>query len=377
MKDKLVPITLLTGYLGAGKTTMINHVLNNQKGYKVAVIVNDIGEVNIDASLIENGGAVTEQDDSLVPLSNGCICCTLKVDLMNQIADLCETGKFDYILIEASGICEPIPIAQTITMLDGSGADYDLPSLCKLDNIVAVVDALRLVDEFDSGEKLLKGDEIDEDDIESLLIQQIEFCNKIVINKVDKVSEEQLKKVKAVIRVLQPEAEIIETNYGKVNVEDIMNTNSFDFVKAQLSAGWVKELQNDEEEEPEVDEYGISTFVYKNRKPFDADKLEALINEWPDNIIRSKGIIWFADEKDVSYIFEQAGKQIQASMSGKWVASATKAQQKELIRRNPRIKEDWDDKYGDRIDKIVIIGQDLDREKITKLLDDCLVDIDL
>lgn len=377
MKDKLVPITLLTGYLGAGKTTMINHVLNNQKGYKVAVIVNDIGEVNIDASLIENGGAVTEQDDSLVPLSNGCICCTLKVDLMNQIADLCETGKFDYILIEASGICEPIPIAQTITMLDGSGADYDLPSLCKLDNIVAVVDALRLVDEFDSGEKLLKGDEIDEDDIESLLIQQIEFCNKIVINKVDKVSEEQLKKVKAVIRVLQPEAEIIETNYGKVNVEDIMNTNSFDFVKAQLSAGWVKELQNDEEEEPEVDEYGISTFVYKNRKPFDADKLEALINKWPDNIIRSKGIIWFADEKDVSYIFEQAGKQIQASMSGKWVASATKAQQKELIRRNPRIKEDWDDKYGDRIDKIVIIGQDLDREKITKLLDDCLVDIDL
>lgn len=377
MKDKLVPITLLTGYLGAGKTTMINHVLNNQKGYKVAVIVNDIGEVNIDASLIENGGAVTEQDDSLVPLSNGCICCTLKVDLMNQIADLCETGKFDYILIEASGICEPIPIAQTITMLDGSGADYDLPSLCKLDNIVAVVDALRLVDEFDSGEKLLKGDEIDEGDIESLLIQQIEFCNKIVINKVDKVSEEQLKKVKAVIRVLQPEAEIIETNYGKVNVEDIMNTNSFDFVKAQLSAGWVKELQNDEEEEPEVDEYGISTFVYKNRKPFDADKLEALINKWPDNIIRSKGIIWFADEKDVSYIFEQAGKQIQASMSGKWVASATKAQQKELIRRNPRIKEDWDDKYGDRIDKIVIIGQDLDREKITKLLDDCLVDIDL
>lgn len=377
MKDKLVPITLLTGYLGAGKTTMINHVLNNQKGYKVAVIVNDIGEVNIDASLIENGGAVTEQDDSLVPLSNGCICCTLKVDLMNQIADLCETGKFDYILIEASGICEPIPIAQTITMLDGSGADYDLPSLCKLDNIVAVVDALRLVDEFDSGEKLLKGDEIDEDDIESLLIQQIEFCNKIVINKVDKVSEDQLKKVKAVIRVLQPEAEIIETNYGKVNVEDIMNTNSFDFVKAQLSAGWVKELQNDEEEDPEVDEYGISTFVYKNRKPFDADKLEALINTWPDNIIRSKGIIWFADEKDVSYIFEQAGKQIQASMSGKWVASATKAQQKELIRRNPKIKEDWDEKYGDRIDKIVIIGQDLDREKITKLLDDCLVDIDL
>lgn len=377
MKDKLVPITLLTGYLGAGKTTMINHVLNNQKGYKVAVIVNDIGEVNIDASLIENGGAVTEQDDSLVPLSNGCICCTLKVDLMNQIADLCETGKFDYILIEASGICEPIPIAQTITMLDGSGADYDLPSLCKLDNIVAVVDALRLVDEFDSGEKLLKGDEIDEDDIESLLIQQIEFCNKIVINKVDKVSEDQLKKVKAVIRVLQPEAEIIETNYGKVNVEDIMNTNSFDFVKAQLSAGWVKELQNDEEEDPEVDEYGISTFVYKNRKPFDADKLEALINTWPDNIIRSKGIIWFADEKDVSYIFEQAGKQIQASMSGKWVASATKAQQKELIRRNPKIKEDWDEKYGDRIDKIVIIGQDLDKEKITKLLDDCLVDIDL
>lgn len=377
MKDKLVPITLLTGYLGAGKTTMINHVLNNQKGYKVAVIVNDIGEVNIDASLIENGGAVTEQDDSLVPLSNGCICCTLKVDLMNQIADLCETGKFDYILIEASGICEPIPIAQTITMLDGSGADYDLPSLCKLDNIVAVVDALRLVDEFDSGEKLLKGDEIDEDDIESLLIQQIEFCNKIVINKVDKVSEDQLKKVKAVIRVLQPEAEIIETNYGKVNVEDIMNTNSFDFVKAQLSAGWVKELQNDEEEDPEVDEYGISTFVYKNRKPFDADKLEALINTWPDNIIRSKGIIWFADEKDVSYIFEQAGKQIQASMSGKWVASATKPQQKELIRRNPKIKEDWDEKYGDRIDKIVIIGQDLDKEKITKLLDDCLVDIDL
>ena len=386
---KIVPITILTGYLGAGKTTLINHVLTNQEGYKVAVIVNDIGEVNIDAELIQKGGVVNEKDSNLVPLSNGCICCTLKVDLMQQIVDIIKTGKFDYILIEASGICEPLPIAQTITVLSEQTEQYGLPKICRLDNVVTVVDAARLAYEFGSGENLVK-ENIDEEDIENLLIQQIEFCNTIILNKVDEVSKEELNKVKAVIRTLQPEAKIIETNYAKVDVKEIMDTNNFNFEKAASSAGWVKELERDDNEdededdeheehhhhhhdEGEAEEYGIGTFVYVKRVPFDRNKFEKYVNfNWRKNIIRCKGILWFSDEEDMSYIFEQAGNQMQIGEGGLWIASAPKAEREQMIKESPEILKNWDEKVGDRIIKLVFIGQNLEKEEIKKELDSIL-----
>ena len=411
MSNKIVPITLLTGYLGAGKTTLMNHVLNNQKGYKVAVIVNDIGEVNIDADLIAKGGYVQEEDSSLVPLSNGCICCTLKVDLMQQIADLVKTGKFDYILIEASGICEPLPIAQTITALAEDAAQYGLPTICRLDNLVTVVDAMRLRDEFGCGDNLVKED-IDEEDIENLLIQQIEFCNKIVLNKVDGLTEDELKKVKAIIRELQPKAEIIETNYSKVDVDKILDTNSFDFQEASMSAGWIAELNSTENEhdddedeehehhhhdhdddddddehehehhghhhhhhnhdEGEAEEYGIGTFVYYRRTPFYKEGFDKFAQNMPKSIIRAKGVLWFEDEPESSYVFEQSGKQVQAFCAGQWVASFSEEEQKQIIAQNPDITRDWDPEYGDRVVKLVFIGQKMDKEKIIADLDACM-----
>ncbi len=375
MSEKIVPITLLTGYLGAGKTTLINHVLNNQEGYKVAVIVNDIGEVNIDADLIGKGGVVQEEDSSLVPLSNGCICCTLKVDLMQQIVDIIKTKKFDYILIEASGICEPLPIAQTITVLSEQTESYGLPKICRLDNVVTVVDSLRLKDEFNCGDNLLK-ENIDDEDIENLLIQQIEFCNKIILNKVDELSEDELNEVKAIIKRLQPRAEIIETNYGKVDVSKILDTNSFDFEEASMSAGWIEELNrtDNEEEEPEgeTEEYGIGTFVYYKRAPFNKEKFDKFASNFPSNIIRCKGVLWFADEPESSYVFEQSGKQVQAFCAGEWVASFDKEEQKQIITQNPDILNDWDEKYGDRVIKLVFIGQKMDKKGIISELDNCL-----
>lgn len=412
--NKIVPITVLTGYLGAGKTTLINHVLTNQEGYKVAVIVNDIGEINIDAELIQKGGVVTEKDSNLVPLSNGCICCTLKVDLMQQIVDIIKTGKFDYILIEASGICEPLPIAQTITILSEQTQEYGLPKLCRLDNVVTVVDAARLAYEFGSGEKLLD-DNIDDEDIENLLIQQIEFCNTIIINKVDEVSEEELNKVKAVIRALQPVAKIIETNYAKVDVKEIIDTNSFDFEKASTSAAWVKELERDDNEneedeeehehhhcehseedehchhehdehehhhhchhhhnheEGEAEEYGIGTFVYARRKPFNRSKFEEFVNfKWRKNIIRCKGIVWFSNETDMSYVFEQAGNQMQIGEAGLWIASAPEEEKNQMLKENPELLKNWDEQVGDRIIKLVFIGQNLEKDQIKKELDEIL-----
>ena len=372
--NKTVPITLLTGYLGAGKTTLINHVLNNQEGYRVAVIVNDIGEVNIDSDLIGKGGIVQEKDSSLVPLQNGCICCTLKVDLMQQIADIISTGKFDYILIEASGVCEPLPIAQTITVLSDESKKYGLPEICRLDNVVTVVDALRLRDEFNCGDNLVK-EEIDDEDIENLLIQQIEFCTKIVLNKVDELSKEEVEKLKAIIRRLQPKAEIIETNYSKVSVDKILNTNAFDFEEASMSAGWIEELNKDEkdEEEGETEEYGIGTFVYTRRAPLNRDEFDKFASAFPENIIRCKGVIWFEDEPETSYVFEQSGKQVQAYEAGQWVASFPEAEKKMILQENSEIRNDWDKKYGDRIVKLVFIGQKMDKEKIISDLDKCIV----
>ena len=407
---KLVPITILTGYLGAGKTTLMNHILTNQEGYKVAVIVNDIGEVNIDAKLISDGGFIQEEDKgNVVPLSNGCICCTLKEDLMKQIVDILKTRKFDYILIEASGICEPLPIAQTITMLSSSMEQYGLPPICRLDNVVTVVDALRLRDEFNCGDNLVKK-EIEEEDIENLLIQQIEFCNKIILNKVDELSEDELNKVKAIIRSLQPKAEIIETNFGKVDVNKILDTNSFNFEEASTSAAWIEELnrtdneedededddehehhhhEHDEHEEEhdhehghhhhhhhhgegETEEYGIGTFVYFRRAPFNRDEFDKFASNFPKNIIRCKGIVWFSDEPESSYVFEQSGRQIGADQAGQWIASLPKAEQDMVIAQNPSILNDWDEKYGDRLMKLVFIGQDMDKKAIIDALDKCL-----
>ena len=412
--NKPVGITLLTGYLGAGKTTVINHVLSNQKGYKVAVIVNDIGEVNIDAELIAKGGMVKEESNDLVALSNGCICCTLQVDLMKQVVDLVKLDKFDYILIEASGICEPIPIAQTLTVLSEQTREYGLPEICRLDNVTCVVDSYRLATEFECGNNLVKED-IEEEDIENLLIQQIEFCNTIILNKVDKLSKEELAEVKAVVRELQPKARIIETNYGVIDVEDVLETGLFNFEEASLSAGWAKELVDDsyemeeheihhegEEEctdeshhhhehdhnehehehghhhhhhhhEGETEEYGISTFVYCRKKPFVAAKIEEYINDkWPKEVIRAKGIMWLAEYNDASFIFEQAGKQRVAENGGEWLAALPKEELEQLFLMNPSLKKTWDDEIGDRINKVVFIGKNMDKEQIIKDLDACL-----
>ena len=427
MKKPLVPITLLCGYLGAGKTTLMNMILANQKGYKVAVIVNDIGEINVDASLIEKDANITDKS-SLVPLTNGCICCTLKTDLVMQIENLIASGKFDYLLIESSGVCEPMPIAQAIETIENG----------YLDNVVSVVDAKRLVDEFSEGAQLLKKD-MGEEDIESLLVQQIEFCSTLIINKKDLVTEDQMKKVRAVVTKLQPHVKVIETTRCQVPLEDLLATKRFDFEKVFESAGWVAELEkraeeyDDDDEEcdhdhehcdhdhhdehehcdhhdehhehghhddehehghhghdehgghghghhhhhhhehkhegADEDEYGIGSFVYYRRRPFNREKLEKYAGVWPRNIIRSKGVIWFSDEQDMAYVFETSGRQIQAGASGRWLATVSKREQEKVLAREPRMREEWDEKVGDRMIKLCIIGQKLDKKKICADLD--------
>ena len=390
--NKVVPITVLTGYLGAGKTTLMNHILTNQQGYKVAVIVNDIGEVNIDAKLIQDGGFIKEEDKgNVVPLSNGCICCTLKGDLINQIIDILKTGKFDYILIEASGICEPLPIAQTIMYVEDTLEKQAGRKICKLDGVVTVVDALRLVDEFGSGKDLQK-DNIEEEDIENLLIQQIEFCNLIILNKVDEVTKEQLAEVKQVIKNLQPQANIIETNYAKVDIKAVIDTNNFKFEDTAASAGWVKGLDevyeeddddddhhhhhhhdHENEEEGEAEEYGISTFVYMSRKPFSSKKFEDYVNKnFPKEVIRCKGLVWFANDYDMSYLFEQAGKQMKLTEAGLWLATAPKEDLEKFIKAEPDALKEWDDKVGDRMIKLVFIGKNMDKKKIIEDMNELL-----
>ena len=408
MAKKKTPITLLCGYLGAGKTTLLNKVLNNQEGYRVAVIVNDIGEINVDASLIAKGGHITDTSD-IVPLTNGCICCTLKSEMTKGIEKLISKGLYDYILIEASGVCEPMPIAQELELIRNG----------YLDNVVGVVDAARLVDEFASGEKLLKKEEIDEEDIESLLVQQIEFCSTLVISKKDLGSPEELKKVRMVVDALHPGAKVIETSQGDVAVKDILNTNSFDFEAVFNSAGWCQALSKEgelgdaedennpdhhhehehhhDEEEHEhhhhedeehhhhehhhhehrhegesEDEYGIGTFIYYRRTPFDREKLRAFVPSFPKNIIRCKGVIWFSDENDMAYVLETSGRQMLCGAYGRWVATAPEREKKQLLKENPQLRADWDEKVGDRMIRLCIIGRNLDKKEIAKTFDELL-----
>lgn len=416
MNNKEVPVLLLTGYLGSGKTTLLNKILANKKGIKFAVIVNDIGEVNIDAALIEKGGVVGQKDDSLVSLQNGCICCTLKMDLVEQLKEIVDMKRFDYIVIEASGICEPAPIAQTICSIPSLGPQYIKNGILRLDSIVTVVDALRMKDEFANGSDLLKSN-LDEEDLASLVIQQIEFCNIILLNKAAEVEPKELEHLKQIIRAIQPKAEIFECNYGDIDLDLIVNTHKFDWETVATSAGWIQEIEaerNGEEDEHEehehhhhddehehhhhddhdhdhdhchhhdhdhdheggeVEEYGIGTFVYYRRKAFDLALFDEFVaRKWPRDVVRAKGICYFADEPDMCYVFEQAGQQKTVKQAGQWLATMPADQLAELRRNNPQLEKEWDDKYGDRMIKIVFIGQHIKEQKdaIIKELDKCL-----
>ena len=400
MSIKNIPVLLLTGYLGSGKTTLLNRILQNQEGVKFAVIVNDIGEVNIDAALIEKGGIVGQKDDSLVALQNGCICCTLKMDLVEQLRDITRMQRFDYIVIEASGICEPAPIAQTIVNIPTLGPEYVKDGFLQLDCIVTVVDALRMRDEFGSGNDLLRQD-IDEEDIENLVIQQIEFCNIILLNKASKVSKEELQQVKQIIRAIQPKAEIIECDYGNVPLEELIHTEKFNFEEVATSAAWIQELEGNSEshesdeddddhehhhdydhehnhdyhhhDEGEAEEYGIGTFVYYARRPMNLGLFDEFVaRKWPKNIIRAKGICYFKGEEDICYVFEQAGRQVSLRDAGQWYATMPEDQLRYMMARDEKLRRDWDPEYGDRMQKLVFIGQHLDKEQITNELDFCL-----
>lgn len=416
MTQSVTPVLLLTGYLGSGKTTLLNRILQNKQGIKFAVIVNDIGEVNIDANLIAKGGIVGEGDDSLVPLQNGCICCTLKMDLVQQLSDIVSEQRFDYIVIEASGICEPASIAQTISVYPQMYPNLATKGIARLDSVVTVVDALRLRDEFSEGHDLYKKD-MKEDDLASLVIQQIEFCNTILLNKSSEVSAEELGRIKAIIREIQPKAEIITCDYCDVDLDKLVNSNSFDFEQVATSAKWIAAVEGDEEEKEEHEhhhhhahdheeeendehehhhhdhdhchchhhhgleneeegealEYGISTFVYKRREPFDMTEFDQLVARlWPSSVIRCKGLCYFATEPDMCYVFEQAGKQVSLSQAGQWYATMPADELEQFKQQNPAAFKDWDDKYGDRMQKLVFIGQHMDREAIETLLDACI-----
>lgn len=416
MNKKELPVLLLTGYLGSGKTTLLNRILTNKKGIKFAVVVNDIGEVNIDANLIQQGGVVNQKDDSLVALQNGCICCTLKMDLVEQLKDIAAMQRFDYIVIEASGVCEPAPIAQTICSIPTLGPEYTKDAILRLDSIVTVVDALRMRDEFGSGEALTSQN-IGEEDIENLVIQQIEFCNTILLNKASEVSAEELEKIKQIIRALQPKAEIIPCDYGDVDLDKLVNTHGFDFDAVATSAAWIDEIEHhhedddddddDDEEEHhhhhhdddddddeahtchhhhhhhhhhdheggEVEEYGIGSFVYYARKPFDINYFDNFVaRQWPKGVIRCKGICWFVDEPDRCYVFEQAGRQMGLQGAGQWYATMPEDELRDMMAMNEDLRRDWNAMYGDRMQKLVFIGQHMDRKAITDALDFCLSD---
>ena len=410
------PVLLLTGYLGSGKTTLVNHILTNKKGIRFAVIVNDIGEVNIDASLIQKGGIVDQKDDSLVALQNGCICCTLKMNLVEQLTDLMKTHRFDYIVIEASGICEPEPIARTICSIPRMGEEYTLYGVPRLDCVVTVVDALRMQSEFACGDKLL-GSAIGEEDIENLIIQQVEFCNIVLMNKVSEVKPDELERLHKIVLQLNPGVKIIDSDYARVDLDEIVDTHFFNYDRTSGSAAWVRELERlstDEENEAakfpehgphhdseehehghheehghhhheehghhhhheggEVEEYGIGTFVYYRRQAFDLDKFDRFVNlNWPKNVIRAKGICYFSFSPDMSYLFEQAGVQVKVTEAGQWYATMPEEELLEMLQRDAGLAHDWDEAYGDRMQKIVFIGQHMDKDYIVSQLDECLV----
>ncbi|MCM1347783.1 MAG: GTP-binding protein [Firmicutes bacterium] len=408
-KKREMPVLLLTGYLGSGKTTLVNRILSNRRGIRFAVIVNDIGEVNIDADLIARDGIVGGDDDSLVALQNGCICCTLKMDLVQQLTDLMEGDRFDYIVIEASGICEPEPIAQTICSMPSMGPQVNRFGTPRLDCIVTVADALRLKSEFNSGQALTAGN-IGEEDLENLIIQQIEFCNIVVLNKISEVSAEEANQIRSTIRAIQPKAEILEADYADVPLDKILNTGMFNFEQVATSATWIKEIEkplheieqdehehhhehdheHDEHhghdghehhhhhhhhhsEEGEAEEYGISTFVYYRRRPFSINKFDYFVDrDWPEGVIRTKGVCYFSDEPEMSYLFEQAGVQKKLTAVGQWYATAPEEDLKQLMEHEPGLMRDWDPEYGDRMQKLVFIGRNMDRAAITDALDFCL-----
>ncbi|MBM6993948.1 MAG: GTP-binding protein [Prevotella sp.] len=380
MNTKETPVLLLTGYLGSGKTTLLNRILANEQGLKFAVIVNDIGEVNIDANLIQKGGIVGQEDDSLVALQNGCICCTLKMDLVKQLNDLICMKMFDYIVIEASGICEPAPIAQTISTYPQLIAPEALQNgAARLDAIVTVVDALRMRDEFGLGDELKKSD-IGEEDLASLVIQQIEFCNIIILNKVSEVSADELAHLKAVIREIQPQAKILEADYGNVELKEILDTHMFDFEKVATSARWIEAMEEEadeleNEESGEALEYGIETFVYYRRPAMNLGRFDELVStKWPRSVIRAKGMCYFKDEPDTCYLFEQAGRQFNITNAGQWYATMSDEELEQFVEKNPQVKKDWDENYGDRMQKIVFIGHNMDRKAIEAAFDTCLED---
>ena len=401
IEKKEIPVLLLTGYLGSGKTTLVNRILSNRKGIRFAVIVNDIGEVNIDADLIQKGGIVGQSDDSLVALQNGCICCTLKMDLVQQISDLTRSDRFDYIVIEASGICEPAPIAQTILNIPALGPQYNQGNTPVMDCIVTVVDALRMQSEFACGDDLTKKD-LGEEDIERLLIEQIEFCNIVLLNKASEVTPEERGRIKEIIHALNPKATIFECDYGDIDLDRIVGTGMFDFDKVATSAAWISEIEGDHDDdddddddhdhehehehhhhhhhddEGEAEEYGIGTFVYYQRRPLDLNKFDYMVaRKWPKSIIRAKGLCYFAHETDKCYLFEQAGVQKTLRDAGLWFATMPEDQLEEMMKRDKVLRRDWDEKYGDRMNKIVFIGQHLDKAAITELMDGCLADQDL
>ena len=413
MNENYIPVLLLTGYLGSGKTTLLNRILTNRRGIRFAVIVNDIGEVNIDAELIQKGGVVAQQDDNLVALQNGCICCSLKMDLVQQLHDLCAANAFDYIVIEASGICEPAPIAQTIcsypSLMPIANSQSPIP---QLDAIVTVVDALRMRDEFVEQLSPMTNSQLPiakAEDLASLVIEQIEFCNLILLNKVSMVSEGEREHIHAIIRAIQPKAKIIDCDYCDVPFGEILDTNLFDFEQVATSATWIQKVEGEVEEEhdhhhhehdhehhhhehehehgehchcchcsPHEGEqegsHGISTFVYYRRKPFDLNRFDEFVaRHWDKGIIRCKGMCYFEEEYDMCYLFEQAGKQFDLKQAGAFYATMPEEELMQMMAQDPMLQRDWDEQYGDRMQKLVFIGQNIDREAITKALDNCLV----
>ena len=396
---KEIPVLLLTGYLGSGKTTLVNRILSNGKGIKFAVIVNDIGEVNIDASLIQQGGVVGKKDDSLVALQNGCICCTLKMDLVEQLRDIAAMQRFDYIVIEASGICEPEPIARTICSIPELGPSFCIGGAPRLDCIVTVVDALRLRDEFNSGLDLMRQG-IEEDDLENLVIEQVEFCNIVLLNKASEVSPEELGRVRGIIRALQPKAEIIDCDWAEVPLDKIVGTGLFNYDSVATSAAWISEVEGHGEDddhhddhddhdddhddhdhhhhhhgEGETEEYGIGTFVYNRRDPMDINLFDNFVaKHWPAGVIRVKGVCWFSDQPDICYLFEQAGRQVSLRNVGQWYATMPEYELREMLATDPVLRRDWDPDYGDRMQKLVFIGQNMDRKGIEAALDSCLTE---